>query len=209
MITIVFTALISKDLGYMRDKIDRELEIQLSKIINFKNGSETESSLIEMFETNNIDALNHTSDEWGVGLEDMKIIQKGIKWQKYNFFQRLLHINDGLSIYMRFHFTYKYSNIVLGFVYIGAAVLIIIVGLRGLKFIPVTQPSLVLFALSLEFSLLVTYAITIMYAKQDEEQESSHPLEQSLSLNSAGFGSSREIENFLRVFIQKNDKKDN
>jgi hypothetical protein len=114
------------------------------------------------------------------------------------------HVNDGIRMYMRYYFTVQYSNAVLGFVYIGAAVLIIIIGLRGLKFIPPTEPSLVLFALGLEFSLLIVYAVTLMYARQEEE----FVLEQSGSQSDVlmlgkDFGSSKDIENLLRVFINK------
>jgi hypothetical protein len=89
----------------------------------------------------------------------------------------------------------------------GAAVLIIIIGLRGLKFIPPTQPSLVLFALGLEFSLLIIYAITLMYSKQDEEKEIEpiYAHSQNNYLNT-DFGSARDIERLLRVFIKSSEK---
>jgi len=57
---------------------------------------------------------------------------------------------------------------VLGLVYIGAAVLIIVIGLRGLKFLPATDPSVVLGALGLEFLLLITYAAMLMYGRGEE-----------------------------------------
>jgi hypothetical protein len=114
-------------------------------------------------------------------------------------------------MYMRFYFTVKYGNTVLGFVYIGAAVLIIIVGLRGLKFIPPTQPSVVLFALGLEFTLLVIYAFSLIYTKQDDEQEAEHSSKGTGGTDymylSSDYGSSRDVEKLLRVFIKSSPSK--
>lgn len=42
---------------------------------------------------------------------------------------------SGMATYMRFHFTEEYSNTVTGMAYGGAAFLIFVVGIRGLKFI--------------------------------------------------------------------------
>ena len=50
----------------------------------------------------------------------------------------------------------------------GAAVLIIVIGIRGLKFLPATDPSVVLAALGLEFMLLITYASILMYGRTEE-----------------------------------------
>jgi hypothetical protein len=105
---------------------------------------------------------------------------------------------------MRYYFTVKYSNTILGFVYIGAAVLIIMIGLRGLKFIPSTQPSFVLFALGLEFSLLITYAVTLMYSRnEDEVEREMHNQRNQKGKSSVQelLGNSREVENLLRVFL--------
>jgi hypothetical protein len=92
-------------------------------------------------------------------------------------------------------------------VYIGAAVLIIIIGMRGLKFIPSTQPSLVFFALGLEFTVLLTYAFTVMYSRNDNESVvQSRYSSDSNSLISDDFGNSREVENLLRAFLKSNKK---
>ncbi|MFW6276696.1 MAG: hypothetical protein ACOC2K_03360 [Bacteroidota bacterium] len=110
---------------------------------------------------------------------------------------------------MRFHFTLKYTNAVLGLVYVGAAVLIIIIGMRGLKFIPSSQPSLVFFALGLEFTLLITYAISLMYSREEDESSDYGAKTQSASsdlLMNSDFGNSKDVENLLRVFIRQNEK---
>lgn len=147
------------------------------------------------------------ASEWQTNLDELILLQKGLKWKESGFLSRLVNINIGLSIYMRFYFTIKHSNTVLGLVYMGAAVLIIIIGLRGLKFIPPTQPSLVLFALGLEFSLLISYAFTIIYTKdEDNSSEISSGGGSNNFLLSNEFGSSKEVEKLLRVFIKTKDK---
>ena len=77
----------------------------------------------------------------------------------------------GLGAYMRFHFTEEYSNIVTGMAYGGAAFLIIVVGIRGLKFIPASKPSFILFALGIEFTMLTLLAITMMFTIEEERTD--------------------------------------
>lgn len=92
----------------------------------------------------------------------------------------------------------------MGLIYIGAAVLIIIIGLRGLQFIPKDSPSLVLFAISLEFILLIVYAFTLMYTKAENKTESA---DMGMSEMHTMFGasptgsSSRQAEKLLRMFV--------
>ena len=209
---ISFSALMPVSSGFIRQKIEREIANFINQIsVNFF-GSSTDQELSEianMIKAADLQQMHEYTEDWDIELEDLKILQRALIWQESNLFYKLIHMNDGLTMYMRFYFTVKYSNAVLGLVYIGAAVLIIIVGLRGLKFVPPTQPSIVLFALGLEFTLLVTYAFTLMYTRQDEDGEntigsSSH--NESLFMSS-DFGSSREIEKLLRVFIKSSPKK--
>ena len=77
----------------------------------------------------------------------------------------------GLTTYMIFHFVEEYSNKVQGAAYGGAAFLIIVVGIRGLKFIPATKPSLILFALGVEFSMLALLAVTMIFTEEEERTD--------------------------------------
>lgn len=88
---------------------------------------------------------------------------RGIEWSgnRMKFF-------GGLRLYMAHHFTEKYSNNVTGLAYFGAAILIVIIGIRGLKFIPATKPSLILAAISLEGSLLALLAFGLIYTGEEE-----------------------------------------
>jgi hypothetical protein len=78
---------------------------------------------------------------------------------------------SGMATYMRFHFTEEYSNTVTGMAYGGAAFLIFVVGIRGLKFIPATKPSFILFALGIEFSMLVLLAVTMIFTVEEERTD--------------------------------------
>jgi hypothetical protein len=74
----------------------------------------------------------------------------------------------GISTYMKFHFVEHYANTVQGLAYAGAAFLIIVVGIRGLKFIPAIKPSPILFALGVEFSLLCLLSLSLLYTEEEE-----------------------------------------
>jgi hypothetical protein len=78
---------------------------------------------------------------------------------------------SGMATYMRFHFTEEYSNTVTGMAYGGAAFLIFVVGIRGLKFISATRPSFVLFALGVEFTMLVLLATTMIFTVEEERTD--------------------------------------
>jgi len=210
LFTVAVSTLLPINLGYIRHKIEREIANQLDKISMIKYGLHAEynqEEIINEILKADLKELYDYADAWKISHEDLLIIYKALNWRKSQGLYKIRHLNDGIRMYMRFHFTQKYSNTVLGFVYMGAAVLIIIIGLRGLKFIPPTQPSLVLFALGLEFSLLIIYAITLMYSKQDEEKEIEpiYAHSQNNYLNT-DFGSARDIERLLRVFIKSSEK---
>jgi len=199
--------------GLMRQKIEREIANLISTItVNYFGSSEEyeQREIIEMIKNADMHQMYENHEEWDMPLEDLIVLQRAIIWKQSGMMYQFFHLNDGISMYMKFYFTVKYSNAVLGFVYIGAAVLIIVVGLRGLKFIPPTQPSIVLFSLGLEFTLLVVYAFSLIYTKQDEENEKLHKSHSGSSDNvflGSDFGSSREIEKLLRVFIKSSPKK--
>ena len=211
LISVIISTLMPQKLGLMRHKIDREIVNLLDKLAFVRYGVEDDKLALELSnEIKNADLrdISENYSDSNLTLDDIRILQRAIKWSESNLWYRFFHINDGITMYMRFYFTIKYSNAVLGFVYIGAAVLIIIIGLRGLKFIPPTEPSLILFALGLEFSLLIMYALTLMYTRQEEDSEFGQGHQNYGSVNmSSDFGSSREIEKLLRVFIKSKDKK--
>jgi hypothetical protein len=209
---IFFSTILPRNLGYMRQKIEREIISFMDKIAVAKYGFLSDGDIDEILNellSANLKDLHRFEDEWNMPLEDIKTVQRAIKWVLSPLWKKVFTINEGFRIYMRFHFTIQFSNTVLGLVYMGAAVLIIIIGLRGIKFIPPRQPSLVLFALGLEFTLLITYAVTLIYTKEEEEPEkdkSSSSASDTL-MKSNELGNSRDVEKLLKVFINSSKKK--
>ena len=90
----------------------------------------------------------------------------GQEWEKNQF-----SIFKALRLYMSHHFTESYANTVTGLAYFGAAILIIIIGVRGLKFIPATRPSLILGAIFLEGAMLALMAFTLLYTQEEERMD--------------------------------------
>ncbi|MDA3843620.1 MAG: hypothetical protein PF588_04520 [Candidatus Kapabacteria bacterium] len=99
-------------------------------------------------------------------VKEIEDVKDGLIWRKNH-----LLFGKGLRIYMAHHFTEKYSNNVTGMAYGGAAVLIVAIGIRGLKLIPASRPSLILFAILLEFSMLVLMAVTLFYTEEEERMD--------------------------------------
>lgn len=103
------------------------------------------------------------SDFVVIEIEDTK---HALHWRR----NRLLFMK-GFRLYMSHHFTEKYSNVVTGLAYGGAAFLIVAVGIRGLKFIPAVRPSFILLAITLEFALLALMALTLVYTEEEERMD--------------------------------------
>lgn len=198
-IATVITTILPIKLGYMRQKIEREIINSIDKIHWAIYGTHIE---IEDKEISNkilgadLRKIYNLSAEWQIPVDDLLILRNALHWKYSSTFYKIMHMISGLKIYMRNHFTEKYSNTILGFVYIGAAFLIIIIGLRGLKFIPASEPSLVFFALGLEFSILITYAFTLMFSKPEEQEENLQS-----NVGDVAIHSDKQMEKLLRIFL--------
>jgi len=206
---LIISSLLPMSTGYVKQKIERIIAGFLDEITlrtyGFHSAKERKHIADQILKADLRD-LHDFEREWDMSLQDLVAMHRGLKWTQSSSGYQLTHFMDGFRIYMRFYFTQNYSNIILGLVYVGAAVLIIIIGLRGLKFIPATEPSLVFFSLGLEFSLLILYAITIMFSREEEESKSTHG-EVSMHGGSGNrvttFASQKEAENLLNMFIKK------
>jgi len=123
-------------------------------------------------------------------------------------------------------FVPRYANNIMGLVYVGAAVLIIIVGLRGLgtlagkvslipKFLVAADgkidPYWVMFALFLEFSMLMLLALVTFFTPSEyiDYYSTSEPQKESLSgnlreelegLKNVADEEIRMVENYLEKF---------
>ncbi len=81
------------------------------------------------------------------------------------------HFFKGLRLYMSHHVTEKYANLVTGLAYGGAAVLVVTVGIRGIKFIPAQKPSFILLSIILEGTMLSLLAFTLVYTEEEERMD--------------------------------------
>ncbi|MFM7775168.1 MAG: hypothetical protein ACKO9V_10110, partial [Candidatus Kapaibacterium sp.] len=196
-LALVVCSVVTPGAGLIRQKIEREIINALHHYARIEYAEHTDADLMELSETlarADIHRLHELEDHWHTTVSDLETLQRAIIWRQRSLAGRIIHLPDALGLYMQRHFTIRYENPVLGLIYIGAAVLIIIIGLRGLQFIPKDSPSLVLFAISLEFMLLIVYAFTLMYTKatdQTEATEAGLPELQTLFGASTG-GSSRQ-----------------
>lgn len=99
-------------------------------------------------------------------LKEIEDTKNGIHWRRNH-----IHVLKGFRLYMAHHFTEKYSNMVTGMAYGGAALLVVSVGIRGLKFIPAAKPSIILFSTLLEFTMLCLMALTMLYTEEEERMD--------------------------------------
>lgn len=135
----------------------------------------------------------HFSDFVEGELEDIK---RAHEWMGNHF-----KVGSALRLYMSHHFTESYSNNVTGFAYGGAALLIIAVGIRGLKFIPATRPSVILFAILLEFSMLALLAFTLFYTEEEERMDKM--LKKMEDASRSQLDVLQEQQRDIRTFVDK------
>jgi hypothetical protein len=95
-----------------------------------------------------------------IEIEDLK---NSLIWKRNR-----VHVLKGFRLYMSHHFCEKYQNLTTGLAYGGASILIVMIGIRGIKLIPPTKPSLLIFSISLEFAMLLLLALTLVYTESEE-----------------------------------------
>lgn len=94
-------------------------------------------------------------------IEDYNAVHRWVKGETSNPF-------IPVAFYFRYRISASYGNLIQGLVSGGAAILIFVIGLRGLKLIPQEEPSLILMALSIEFILLIVLMVTFAGSAQEE-----------------------------------------
>jgi hypothetical protein len=207
-------AFLPKSVGLIRQKISREIMNALDNIALSLYGEHTDAEIEDIRNRilgADIRDVHDLANEYQITVGQVVNLQDALFWQESsNMFESFLRTQSGIRFYMRSYFTSQYGNTILGLVYIGAAVLIIIIGIRGLKFIPSSEPSIILFALGLEFILLIVYAVTLMLSPNEDTIESygSGTNESSGLLSIMGNNNesnsgmkAKEVESLLKVFI--------
>ncbi len=166
IIGVIVTAMIP-GVGYVHRKINREIDHTIDRI-DEQTGDKISRDEIERISAANAkDDLTAIEKEFGpVVVDEIEDVREARKWRKAPFL-----VFKGLRLYMKRHFSEKYSNNVQGFAYGGAAILIVIIGIRGLKFIPPTQPSILLAAITLEFAMLMLLAVTLFYTEEEQRMD--------------------------------------
>ncbi|MDD3124899.1 MAG: hypothetical protein PHV24_03590 [Candidatus Kapabacteria bacterium] len=219
LITTIVSSVLPRKFGYIRQKIERETVNLINKFSMRKFGcigENEQQAIISTLQDAKLEGLHEFAKEIDATIEDVQVLKNALRWLRSSFFYRLFNFNKGLKLYLRFHITIKYSNFILGLVYIGASILILTIGLRGIKFIPPTQPSYILFSLCVEFSILLIFASTTMYQRQDDENEHEEgsspnpdtPLTQKYHNIGQDYGPAREVEQLLKMFIKSNPHQD-
>jgi hypothetical protein len=89
-------------------------------------------------------------------------------WQQHRF-----RILSALRLYMSEYFVPRYASRVTGLVYGGSAFLIMLIGLRGLRFLSPSRPSFLVAMITVEFALLLLMGITHFYSHDEAGSESS------------------------------------
>jgi hypothetical protein len=207
-------AFLPKSIGLIRQKISREIMNALDNIALSLYGEHTDAEIEDIRNRilgADIRDIHDLANEYQITVGQVVNLQDALFWQESsNMFESFLRTQSAIRFYMRSYFTSQYGNTILGLVYIGAAVLIIIIGIRGLKFIPSSEPSIILFALGLEFILLIVYAVTLMLSPNEDTIESygSGTNESSGLLSIMGNNNesssgmkAKEVESLLKVFI--------
>lgn len=105
--------------------------------------------------------LSSLPEVTAVEMDDLRGIQEWFRRVRLNPFLPI-------RFFFRYRISQTYGNVIQGFVSGGAAILIFVIGLRGLKIIPAEEPSIILMALSIEFILLLVLMLTFMGSMQEE-----------------------------------------
>lgn len=208
LIATIASALLPRRLGLVRKNLEREIAQALHRVAHRIAGDASSSDELAVLrariESATTEQLYALEDEFGIAHDELLLLQRALQWSRGGI-GRLLYLGAALRLYMRNHFTVEYEQAVLGSIYVGAAVLIIIIGLRGLQFIPKERPSLVLFAIALEFVLLIAYAATLMFSRPEESDRPPTTelggLMGAIGTPSGPLASVEYAEKLLRMFI--------
>lgn len=194
IVATLVTAILPRPIGYLANKIEREIDATINRIDEQTGDKISREEIERITAANSKDDLTPIEKQFGpVIVSEIEDVRNARRWKR----NRLL-VFKGLRLYMTRHFSEKYANNVQGFAYGGAAILIVIIGIRGLKFIPPTQPSILLAAITLEFSLLVLLAVTLFYTEEEQRMDKL-----MRNLEESSEGQKYELINLVRTSQQQ------
>lgn len=194
IMSTLITSMFPRALGYVANKIEREIDNTIDRIDEQTGDKISREEIERITAASSHDDLSPIEKQFGpVIVSEIVDVRNARKWQR----NRILAFK-GLRLYMTRHFAEKYSNNVQGFAYGGAAILIVVIGIRGLKFIPPTQPSILLAAITLEFSMLVLLAVTLFYTEEEQRMDKL-----MRNLEESSEGQKYELINLVRTSQQQ------
>lgn len=194
ILATVATAFFPRQIGYISNKIEREIDNTINRIDEQTGDKISREEIERITAANSKDDLSPIEKQFGpVIVSEIEDVRNARRWKR----NKLL-VTKGLRLYMTRHFSEKYSNNVQGFAYGGAALLIVIIGIRGLKFIPPTQPSILLAAITLEFTMLVLLAVTLFYTEEEQRMDKL-----MRNLEESSEGQKYELINLVRTSQQQ------
>jgi len=191
---IVVTSMLPRQVGYISNKIEREIDNTINRIDEQTGDKISREEIERITSANSKDDLSPIEKQFGpVIVSEIEDVRAARRWKRNKILA-----TKGLRLYMTRHFAEKYSNNVQGFAYGGAALLIVIIGIRGLKFIPPTQPSILLAAITLEFSMLTLLAVTLFYTEEEQRMDKL-----MRNLEESSEGQKYELINLVRTSQQQ------
>jgi hypothetical protein len=194
IIAVIVTSMLPRQVGYIANKIEREIDNTIDRIDEQTGDKISREEIERITAPNSKDDLTPIEKQFGpVIVSEIEDVRNARKWKRNK-----LIFTKGLRLYMVRHFSEKYANNVQGFAYGGAALLIVVIGIRGLKFIPPTQPSILLAAITLEFSMLVLLAVTLFYTEEEQRMDKL-----MRNLEESSEGQKYELINLVRTSQQQ------
>ncbi len=191
---ILITAMLPRSIGLLANKIERTIFHTIATIDDQTGDKVSREEIERVTSANSKDDLSPIEKEFGpVIVNEIEDVRAANQWRR----NKLL-VFKGLRLYMTRHFAERYSNNVQGFAYGGAAFLIVVIGIRGLKFIPPTKPSVLLFAISLEFTMLCMLAVTLFYTEEEQRMDKL-----IRNLEESSEGQKYELINLVRTSQQQ------
>ena len=194
IMAVIITAMLPAPVAYVSNKIEREIDNTIDRIDEQTGDKISREEIERITAANSREDLTPIAKEFGpVIVNEIEDVRNANKWKRNK-----LIWTKGVRLYMTRHFSEKYSNNVQGFAYGGAAILIVVIGIRGLKFIPPTQPSILLAAISLEFTLLTLLAVTLFYTEEEQRMDKL-----IRNLEESSEGQKYELINLVRTSQQQ------
>ena len=191
---VIITAMLPRQIGLISNKIERVIHDTIEKIDDQTGDKVSREEIERVTSPNSKDDLTPIAKEFGpVIVSEIEDVRNANKWKR----NKILFMK-GLRLYMVRHFSEHYSNNIQAFAYGGAAILIVVIGIRGLKFIPPTQPSILLLAISLEFTMLLLLAVTLYYTEEEQRMDKL-----MTNLQESSEGQTYELINLVRTSQQQ------